>query len=120
MKKILVVEDSKLISQAIKLLFEGKGYKVHQQDDGSRVLDDVKKNAIDLVILDLMMPKMPGEKVFSVLKADPATKDVKILVLTAKTDALTWDAQLSGCDKMMPKPFRNEELLREVERLIGR
>jgi hypothetical protein len=59
------VEDSKLISQAIKLLFEGKGYKVHQQDDGSRVLDDVKKNAIDLVILDLMMPKMPGRSVLS-------------------------------------------------------
>ena len=119
MKKVLIVEDSVFIVKAIKLLLEKNGLEVLSTADGNQAVNIVKEKAVDLVILDLMMPNVSGADVFKMLKQDEATKKTKIMILTAKTDALRWHPELSACDKFRPKPFDNSELVAEVKKLLG-
>lgn len=114
----MVVEDSTLITNAIKLILEKEGITVFSTKNGAEVVDIVKKENIDLVMLDLMMPEVSGDEVFKMLKADTDTKEIKILILTARADALKWNIKLQGCDKFMSKPFDNDALKEEVVRLL--
>ncbi|MFP4400665.1 MAG: response regulator transcription factor [Candidatus Woesearchaeota archaeon] len=119
MKKVLIVEDSRLIAGAIKLVLENQNIQVQHLTDGSLVLEDVKKNMYDLIVLDLMMPGVSGIDVFKQLKADTQTKDVKVLILTAKADAIRADNFLANCDSFITKPFDNDSLVKEIKRLLG-
>ncbi|MBN1157351.1 response regulator transcription factor [Candidatus Woesearchaeota archaeon] len=116
--KVLVVEDSIVIAGAIKVLLTKESIDVISTNDGSKVVDIMKKEGIDLVILDLMMPNVSGKDVFKMLKSDESTKNVKIMILTARPDALKWNPELRSCDKFMTKPFDNKELVAEVKKLI--
>ncbi len=116
--KILIVEDSVFIAKAIKHLAESEGYKADFTSEGAKVVDLVKKNNYNLVILDLMMPGVSGKEVFTMLKEDDDTKHVPILILTARIDALKWDKELRACDKYMRKPFDNDELLSVIKELV--
>ena len=117
--KVLVVEDSKFISKAINIILENEGIFVIATSDGSKVTDLVKKEKVDLVVLDLMMPHISGEEVYEMLRKDPKTKSTKILILTARTDAMKWDEKLKHCDRFMTKPFDNRQLVSEVKKLLG-
>ena len=117
--KVLVVEDSIVIAGAIKILLEKEGLAVSSTNDGNKVMDIVKKEAIDLVILDLMMPNVSGKDVFRMLKNDAETKNVKVMILTARPDSLKWNPELKACDKFMAKPFDNAELVSEVKKLLA-
>jgi DNA-binding response OmpR family regulator len=116
--KVLIVEDSKVISNAIRIILEQEGILAFETADGSKVVETVKKLDIDLVILDLMMPSMSGEEVYNMLKKDRKTKNTKIMILTARIDALKRNETLKGCDKFMAKPFDNKELVSEVKKLL--
>jgi DNA-binding response OmpR family regulator len=117
-KKILVVEDSIVMAKALSILFKKEGFEVFTEDDGHNVPGLVKKDRIDIVILDLMMPKLSGKDVLKALKNDPETKKIPVILLTARTDVLKWDDELKICDKFMQKPFDNNELVREVNALL--
>ncbi|MFH0876325.1 MAG: response regulator [archaeon] len=116
--KVLIVEDSAFIAKAISLILRKEGISSLITDDGAKVPGIVKKEKISLVILDIMMPNVSGIEVFEMLKKDPQTSPVKILILTAKTDILKWNDKLKFCDAFMTKPFDNEELAKEVKRLL--
>jgi len=118
-KKILVVDDSIVMSKAIKIILEKAGFDVFTEPDGAKVLDTVKKNKIDSVILDLMMPGISGKDVLKMLKSDPETKMVPVLLLTARIDVLRWDADFKIAESSMQKPFDNHELVSEIKRLVG-
>lgn len=118
MKNLLVVEDSKTIANILKLLFTKKGYTIEHTSEGKKVNKIVKENPIHLVILDLMMPEVSGKEVLLNLKNDPDTKDVPVIILTAKIDALKWDKELEICDAFMTKPFKNDELVQKVNELL--
>ena len=118
--KVLIVEDSVLIANAIKILLKKEGIETFYTSEGLEVPKIIPKENIDLVILDLMMPKVSGDEVLKMLKNDPKTKDVKVMILTAKTDALRWDKSLEKCDKFMTKPFDNTELVIEVKKLLNK
>ncbi|MBN1792712.1 response regulator [Candidatus Woesearchaeota archaeon] len=117
-KTVLVVEDSVFIAEAIRNILEPHDLFVVIEDDGNKVVDLVKKKDVNLVILDLMMPKLPGKEVLSRLKADPKTKKIPVLILSARIDHLRWDQELQACDHFMPKPFKNEELVAVVKKLL--
>ncbi|MBN1502334.1 response regulator [Candidatus Woesearchaeota archaeon] len=119
MKKVLVVEDSIYITRAIKIILEKEGISVLSTSDGSKVVEIVRNKGIDLVILDLMMPGVSGKDVFKMLKADQDTKNVPVLILSARIDYYLNDEELKTCDKFMTKPFDNKELVQEVKKLIG-
>jgi len=115
---VLIVEDSMLIASAVKIVLKKEGIESIITSEGRKVVDIVKKENIRLVILDLMMPDFSGVEVFKELKKDKATKDVKIMILTAKTDAVKWYPELKTVEKFMNKPFDNDELAREVKKLV--
>jgi len=119
MKKVLVVEDTVTIAQAIKLLLKSEGIGFHYISNGNCVVQTVKKEGIDLVITDLNMPKMSGKEVIKALKKDKKTKGIPIILLTADTRALENDSDLRLCDRLITKPFDNKELITETKKLLG-
>ncbi|HLS53599.1 MAG TPA: response regulator transcription factor [Tissierellaceae bacterium] len=115
---ILVVEDEKNISDVIKAYLEKEGYKVITAYDGQEAMDLFAKYKPDLIILDLMIPKIPGEKVCSMIRN---TSQVPIIMLTAKShEEDKIDGLSLGADDYMVKPFSPRELVSRVKALMRR
>ena len=108
MKKILIMEDDIRIRRILELELEHEGYKVCEAKDGTEGLELFKKEYFDLILLDLMMPKMSGEEVCKKIRE---TSQIPIIVLTAKEQLLSKVNLLDmGADDYITKPFEIEEL----------
>ena len=108
MKKILIMEDDIRIRRILELELEHEGYKVCEAKDGAEGLELFKKEYFDLILLDLMMPKMSGEEVCKKIRE---TSQIPIIVLTAKEQLLSKVNLLDmGADDYITKPFEIEEL----------
>ena len=108
MKKILIIEDEKKIRRFLQLELEHEGYSVATAENGADGLEKFKKDYFDLILLDLMMPKMSGEEV---CRAVRNISQVPIIVLTAKDQTLNKVELLDmGADDYLTKPFEIEEL----------
>ncbi len=119
-KKILLVEDEKNIILGVKTCLEVADYAVVVVEDGEKALDAAIKEQPDLILLDLMLPKVNGFQVCQQLKVMEETKHIPIVVLTAKTAEEDKERALqTGADSYMTKPFRPEELWQEIKRFIG-
>ena len=117
--KILVVEDEKLLADSIKTLLEDKGYEADAVYDGESGVDYAETGIYDLLILDVMMPKMNGFQVAKKLRQIHLS--TPILMLTAKSDLLDRVEGLnSGADYYLTKPFDSRELLACVTALLRR
>ncbi len=117
-KTIFVADDDNNIAELIKLYFEKEGFAVQCFNDGKTVLDAIKKNAPNLVVLDVMMPIMDG---YDVLKEIRKMSDIPVIMLTAKGE--TFDKVLGlelGADDYMVKPFEAKELLARVKAVLRR
>jgi len=126
MKKILVVDDDPEIVDLIKIRLEANNYEVISSPDGEDGISKVQQEKPDLVIMDLMMPKMQGGDAVRLLMADNITKHIPILFLTALTAGLPSEAEHRGVINIdghqipaIPKPFKSEKLLYEVKRMMG-
>lgn len=108
MKRILIIEDEKKIRRVLQLELEHEGYSVTTAEDGEEGLEKFKKNYYDLILLDLMMPKLSGEEVCHEIRK---ISEVPIIVLTAKSQILNKIELLDmGADDYLTKPFEIEEL----------
>ncbi len=108
MKKILIIEDEKKIRRFLQLELEHEGYSVATAENGADGLEKFKKDYFDLILLDLMMPKISGEEV---CRAVRNISQVPIIVLTAKDQTLNKVELLDmGADDYLTKPFEIEEL----------
>lgn len=81
-KKILIVDDEPDIRESVKMLVESMGYKAKTADSGKKALKALQQEPFDLVLLDLLMPEMPGSKVLQNIRANPKTKNQKVALLT--------------------------------------
>ncbi len=116
--KILVVEDDRNLSDTLKYNLRKDGYDVVTAGDGVEALDAARREKPDLIILDLMLPKMSGFEVCRILRKDMT---VPILILTAKTDETDKIVGLEiGADDYMTKPFSLRELLARVRAMLRR
>ncbi|GAC1595865.1 MAG: hypothetical protein NVS3B21_19280 [Acidimicrobiales bacterium] len=117
---ILVVDDDPVIQRLLAVNFEMEGYRVVTAGDGIEGLDRVADDRPDLILLDVMMPRMDGIAVVRRLKADPATAAIPVILLSAKAQSTDISGGLdAGADDYVTKPFDPLELLDKVEVLIG-
>ena len=118
-KKILAVDDEKHIVRLVQVNLERAGYTVVTANDGKEALQKVAEENPDLVVLDVMMPYMDGFEVLQNLRRSPATRDIPVIMLTAKAqDADVFKGWQSGVDCYLTKPFNPMELLSFVKRIF--
>ena len=118
-KKLLVVDDSVFLQSLLKDRLEREGFDIVQAFDGREGLEKVKKEAFDLVLLDVKMPYVDGFEVCRRIKADPALKKIPVMFLTVmaqKADIETGIA--AGAEAYFAKPYESGELIKEVRKLL--
>jgi len=120
MKKILLIEDEINIQKVYASLLKKSGFEVETADNGIDGLDKAQQLIPDLVILDLVLPKLDGELVLEGLKEDSSTADIPVLIISAKSDQESIEkTQKMGAEKYMVKPIEREELLAAVKILTN-
>ena len=118
-KKILVVDDERHIVRLVEVNLARAGYNVVVAYDGVEALEVFQKEHPDMVVLDVMMPRMDGFEVLKKLQADPDSRDIPVIMLTAKAqDADIFRGWSSGVSSYLTKPFNPRELLTFVERIF--
>lgn len=118
-KRILIVEDEKELVELITFRLEGEGFHVLTAFDGVEALATVEKERPDLILLDILMPKMNGYEVCRRLKADERYRDIPIIYLTAKAQEEEMKAAIEmGADAYIAKPFEPADLIGTINKLI--
>jgi CheY-like chemotaxis protein len=119
-KRVLVVDDDRVIQQLLEVNLELEGYEVvATASDGREALDKIHELKPDIVILDVMMPKMDGLEVTKRLRADPATAKIPVILLSARAQDMDIREGLDiGASAYLTKPFDPVELLEVVGRLV--
>ena len=117
--KILIIEDEKILADSIKSLLESKGFESEAVYDGETGKDYAELGVYDLLILDVMMPKMNGIEVLRRLRADGNSTPVMMLTAKAQKDDRI-EGFDSGADDYLPKPFEPDELISRVRAILRR
>jgi two-component system, OmpR family, alkaline phosphatase synthesis response regulator PhoP len=118
-KRILVVDDERHIVRLVQVNLERAGYEILTAYDGVEALEKVKTEMPDMVVLDVMMPRMDGFEVLKNLQSDPRFQNIPVIMLTAKAqDADIFKGWASGVSSYLTKPFNPRELLVFVERIF--
>jgi len=118
-RRILVVDDEKDLVDTLTFRLEANGYEVSAAYDGLQGLDKAKKEKPDLIILDLMLPKMDGYKVCGLLKADSRYSKIPIILFTARAqDSDKKMGEEVGADAYITKPFEPQVLLEKIKTLL--
>ena len=113
--RVLLVDDEERLTAALSQFFLERGYKVLQAYSGDEALAILQRKRVDLIVLDLHMPGIPGEEILKAVKAkDP---HIKVVVLTAYKNREE-GARAAGCDAFFTKPFAVEELVERAELLL--
>ncbi len=118
-KRILVVDDEVDLVETVRFSLELEGYDVLVAYNGEEALNQARKENPDLILLDLMLPKLDGYKVCRLLKFDERFKHIPILMLTAKIqekDKVT--GMETGANEYITKPFEMDELMKKVKNYL--
>jgi DNA-binding response OmpR family regulator len=120
-KKILCIEDETEMIDLMRLILSRRGYEVFGAPGGLEGIKLVREIHPDLVLLDLMMPVMDGWEVYQQMKADESTRDIPVIVVTAKAQNIdkVLGLHIAKVDDYIAKPFSPQELLESVEKVIG-
>jgi two-component system, OmpR family, response regulator VicR len=119
-KTIIYIEDDPEMIDLVSLILNRRGFLVKRGNGGREGLDLVIKEPPDLVLLDLMMPDMDGWDVYQQIKANENTRNVPIIIITAKAQAIdrVLGLHIAKVDDYLSKPFRPQELLDSIERVL--
>jgi DNA-binding response OmpR family regulator len=119
-RRLLAVDDDPVILNLVKMNFEMEGFEVLTAVDGEEGLQVARDEKPDVVVLDIMMPKMSGLEVCHILKSEAATKAIPIVLLSAKAQEADVHAGLTlGADSYVTKPFDPLELTQQVLDLLS-
>ena len=118
---ILVVEDDKHISKLVKYNLEKAGYDCSTASDGEEAIEILDRETVDLIILDIMLPKMDGFEVCRTIKQNERLKNTPVIMLTAKGEEVDRVVGLElGADDYVVKPFSPRELLLRIKAILRR
>jgi two-component system phosphate regulon response regulator PhoB len=117
----MVVDDEADLCETLKLLLEGKGFKVLTALSGPEALRKLRKEQVDLVLIDFLMPGMSGRELAEAIRKDPALRDLKLAFLTVASFGEVGTATLREFNILdyIQKPFDNEDLVRRVKKMVG-
>jgi DNA-binding response OmpR family regulator len=118
--KILIADDEVYMVRLLELTFKKGGYEIISCRDGKEALDLAASASPQLIVLDVIMPGLDGLGALRQLKENSATKNIPVVVLSAKGHALTKvEAELAGAAVFLAKPFSPNQLLGEVQKILG-
>ncbi|HLT27858.1 MAG TPA: response regulator [Zeimonas sp.] len=116
--RVLIAEDEPHIVESLSFVLQRSGYEVASVFDGEAAMSQLRSDPPDMMILDVMLPKLNGFEVLKQVKSDPSLRSIPVIILTAKGQ--TQDRRMAeeiGVDGFMTKPFSNREIVDEVRRL---
>jgi twitching motility two-component system response regulator PilG len=118
-KKVLVVEDSSTIRKVISITLSQKGYEVSEAGDGLEALSRLNELKPDLILLDIILPKMDGYQILSIIKENPEFKNIPVIMLTSKDGIINKvKGKVAGSSAYLTKPFDPNQLVETIERFI--
>jgi DNA-binding response OmpR family regulator len=119
-KKILIVDDEGVIRKFLRIHLTKWGYEVKEAADGTEALKELDKDDFDLLICDILMPNKDGWQVIKEMRSNPKTKDIPVIVLTAKNeDSDMFKGYDLGANYYMTKPFTKAQLLYGLKLMFG-
>jgi len=119
-KKVLIVDDEPNIVAALEFLLEKNGYDVKVAANGVEAIEQLDAFRPDLVLLDVMVPKLSGYEVCQRMRAEPKWRDIKIVMLSAKGREVEVNKGMSlGADLYVTKPFSSAELVSTIQQLLS-
>jgi len=119
-KRVLIVDDEPNIVTSLEFLMEQAGYETRVAANGQEALNLAMSFRPDLVLLDIMVPVKSGYEVCQRLKSEPATRDIRIVMVSAKgRDVEVSKALELGADAYITKPFSTRELVAKVQEMLG-
>ncbi len=121
-KRVLCIEDEAEMIDLIRLILGRRGFEVKGANGGLEGLEMIRKEKPDLILLDLMMPDMDGWEVYQQMKADEATRDIPVIVVTAKAQSIdkVLGLHIAKVDDYIAKPFSPQELLASIDNVLGK
>jgi len=120
-KRVVCIEDEPEMIDLGRLILGRKGYDVIGANGGIEGLDAVRREHPDIILLDLMMPDMDGWEVYQQIKAEPALKQIPVVVVTAKAQSIdkVLGLHIAKVDDYITKPFGPQELLESIEKILS-
>src|SRR2546428_10298924 len=118
-KTLLLADDSRTIQQAVSMTFAGEDVKLITASDGEAALQAAKQSKPDLILADVVMPKLGGYELGQRVRADAALKDVPVLLLGGPTPIDPAKAMAVGANGHMPKPFDSAKLIEHVKTILA-
>ena len=120
-QEILIVEDEKDIRELVQFHLERSGFATSSASDGQEAFKQIQKSLPDLILLDLMLPQMDGKELTKILKAREETRNIPIVMLTAKNEEVDRIIGFElGADDYIPKPFSPRELVLRIKAVLKR
>ena len=120
LKCILCVEDEPEMIDLMRLILGRRGFEVKGAAGGIEGLDMIRQEPPDLILLDLMMPDMDGWEVYQQIKADEKTKNIPVIVVTAKAQSIdkVLGLHIAKVDDYITKPFSPQDLMNSVDKVL--
>jgi two-component system response regulator VicR len=121
-KVILCIEDEQEMIDLIRLILSRRGFEIRGANSGKEGLEIIRKDHPNLVLLDLMMPEMDGWEVYQQMKADETTKNIPVIIVTAKAQSIdrVLGLHIAKVDDYIAKPFSPQELLSSIDNVLAR
>lgn len=120
MARILIAEDEEVLRMLMVDTLEDEGHELHEATDGQEAINQIMENDYDLILLDYMMPLFTGLEVIENVRNTPEKSDVKIMMVSAKSQQADKDLVLkSGADYFIAKPYSPLELVQRIEEILN-
>ncbi len=119
-RRVVYIEDEPEMIDLVKLILARKDYQVIGANGGREGLDVVRKTIPDVILLDLMMPDMDGWEVYQQIRADETTKDIPVIIVTAKAQSIdkVLGLHIAKVEDYISKPFSPNDLVESIDRVL--
>ncbi len=118
-QNVLVIEDDRIMGQMVAEILDDLGFRIMTADSGMVAFEKLRQNPVDFIVLDILLPEMDGFEFYAALQANPDTKDIPVMIISAWSDEKNVKrAYEMGIQHFLPKPFTEDELVHTILTLL--